>query len=141
MLADAHTLSALHARCFTTPRPWSSAEFATLLADPACVTLTTPHGFATARIVLDEAEVLTICIAPESQNQGHGRILLLALHTALQARRVHEVFLEVATTNSAARSLYAKAGYAEAGIRKDYYQSAGKTAVHAVVLRCSLAKI
>ena len=27
-------LAALHARCFTTPRPWGEAEFVDFLADP-----------------------------------------------------------------------------------------------------------
>ena len=108
------------------------------MTDPAIMFLHDPHGFACARIVLDEAELLTICIVPESQNQGHGGTLLRRLHGALRARNVAEVFLEVAETNHAARRLYAASGYDEAGIRRNYYQSAGKSAVHALVLRCQL---
>ena len=138
MLADPTQMAQLHARCFTQPRPWSAAEFADLLADRNCLTVVEPHGFAIARIVLDEAEILTICIVPESQNQGHGSRLLAALHGAAIQRQVKTIFLEVAETNMPARRLYATSGYSEAGIRRNYYESSGKAAVHALVLRCAL---
>lgn len=138
MPPDAAALATLHARCFTTPRPWSPAAFATLLADPACVVEHSAHGFAIARIALDEAELLTICIAPESQNQGAGRRLLAALHSRLHSLGVREVFLEVAATNSPARALYAASGYSAAGIRPKYYLLADKTTVDAHILRRAL---
>ncbi|UPH71598.1 GNAT family N-acetyltransferase [Abyssibius alkaniclasticus] len=134
MPPDAATLAALHARCFTTPPPWSAAAFATLLADPACVVEHGAHGFAIARIALDEAELLTICIAPESQNQGAGWRLLAALHSRLHSLGVRQVFLEVAANNSPARALYAASGYGAAGIRPKYYISPDKTAVDALIL-------
>ncbi|MEX0971072.1 MAG: ribosomal protein S18-alanine N-acetyltransferase [Paracoccaceae bacterium] len=138
MRTDPAALAKLHARCFTTPRPWSADEFATLLADPACAFESSAFGFAIARIALDEAEILTICVAPESQNQGVGRRLLEALHTRLHLIGVRAVFLEVAATNAAARAVYAAAGYIEAGIRRDYYKFGCKTAVNAHVLRRTL---
>ena len=136
--SDAAALAALHARCFTTPRPWRAAEFAALLADAACVTESTPQGFAMARMALDEAELLTICVAPESQNQGAGRGLLSALHSHLYSLGVQQVYLEVAATNAPARALYAALGYSEAGIRPNYYVSPDKTAINAHILRCAL---
>jgi len=138
MLADPAVLATLHARCFTVPRPWSADEFGGLLSDKNCVVLNDTSGFAIARVVLDEAELLTICIAPESQNQGHGARLLKALHKLIVAKGVQSVFLEVAQNNHPARRLYASSGYIDAGIRRDYYQFSGKAAVHALVLRCGL---
>ena len=138
MRANPTQMALLHTRCFTQPRPWSAAEFSSLLADQTCLTLVEPYGFAIARIVLDEAELLTICIDPESQNQGHGAQLLAALHGAAIARQVKTMFLEVAETNLPARRLYAAFGYSEAGIRRNYYQTSGKASVHALVLRCLL---
>lgn len=138
MQADPQVLAALHARCFTQPRPWSAAEFADLLADPQIILIAQPTGFACARLVLDEAELLTICVAPESQNQGLGAALLAALHGAIAARGGKTVFLEVAETNATARQLYLASGYVQAGIRRNYYQNAGKSAVHALVLRRAL---
>lgn len=138
MHADPAALAALHERCFTHPRPWTADEFAALLADPACIVIAAQHGLACARIVLDEAEILTICVAPESQNQGAGKRLLEALHDALQARGAKTIFLEVAETNAAARRLYAASGYDNAGIRRNYYSSGGNSTVHALVLRRAL---
>ena len=138
MPADPQAMAALHARCFTSPRPWRADEFAALINAPSCLIVGDDAGFAIARIVLDEAELLTICVAPESQNQGIGRGLLARLHDALQVRGVRAVFLEVAATNAAARALYTASGYSEAGFRRDYYKSPQNGTVHAHVMRLSL---
>lgn len=135
-------LATLHALCFgTTPRPWSAAEFADLLKDPANLLTADPGGagFAMARRAGPEAEILTICTAPDSRGRGIGRRLLEDLHARLAARGVDEVFLEVADTNAAARALYAAAGYVPVGYRKDYYDGGSGARVHAHVLRKSLA--
>ena len=65
------TLAALHARCFQTPRPWSEAEFETLLADPLVFLLVEGDaGLLLGRAVAGEAELLTIAVAPESRGRG-----------------------------------------------------------------------
>jgi ribosomal-protein-alanine N-acetyltransferase len=51
-----------------------------------------------------------------------------------RARRGTNVFLEVRKSNQAARLLYEKAGFVEAGRRKDYYRQPDEDAL---VLRFS----
>ena len=53
-------MAALHARTMTTPRPWSREEFAALLGSPGVFAVGEPTGFALGRVVLDEAELLTL---------------------------------------------------------------------------------
>lgn len=114
------------------------AEFQTLLADPAVVFTPGTHGFAIARVVLDEAELLTIATDPDHQAQGHATTLLAQLHQALQARTVSHIFLEVAATNLPAQALYRKLGYQQAGRRPNYYRTRTGQTVDALLLRAAL---
>ncbi|ATG49779.1 ribosomal-protein-alanine acetyltransferase [Celeribacter ethanolicus] len=115
-------LAALHAACFTTPRPWSAKEFADLLTSPT-VFLVTGEGpsFALGRAVAGEAELLTLAVAPEARGRSLGRLALQDYEAEARARGAEDAFLEVATDNTVAISLYLSEGYCESGRRKGYY--------------------
>ncbi len=115
-------LAALHGRCFPThPRPWSAAEFADLLGNPLNFLLIRPQGFLLGRSVADEAELLTLAVAPEARRMGLGRALLAEFAQTSRARGARDAFLEVASDNAAAIALYACDGWAEQGLRRNYY--------------------
>lgn len=130
-------MAEIHAASFTTPRPWTEAEFTQLLADPAILFAEAAEGFAIGRVVIDEAEVLTIAVDPEARGRGIGARLLGDLLIRLEGAGATTVHLEVAADNSAARALYATAGFAESGRRKGYYQSREGTRIDALVMRRS----
>jgi len=134
-------LAALHAVAFPgPPRPWTAAEFTDLLADPRVLLLSErDQAFVLARIAGPEAEVLTICTDPAARRRGLASILLDRLERDLARTGVEELFLEVAETNHAARALYAAAGFAERGYRKDYYTGDGAVKEHARVLAKPIA--
>jgi ribosomal-protein-alanine N-acetyltransferase len=134
-------LAALHALAFTdTPRPWTAAEFALLLAEPSTVLAARPAGFALGRIAGAEAELLTLAVHPGMRRRGHGTALVLAFEAAAMARGAEEAILEVAISNVPARGLYARLGYAPAGRRPGYYTPAGAPPVDGLVLRKLLGK-
>lgn len=135
---DAPALATLHARCFTTPRPWSAAEFASLLADTHCFLLTAPQAFLLGRVIADEAELLSLAVAPEARRQGLATRLLAGFAEASQTRGAERAFLEVAAGNLAAQALYARDGWQPGGRRKAYYRSPGGGAEDALVLWRSL---
>ena len=129
----------LHAWCFTTPRPWSAAEFAGVLADDLCFALAEhaqsgPTGFLIGRVVAGEAEVLTLAVAPDARRAGIATRLLAAFLTTAKQRGAATAFLEVAATNSAALGLYARAGFTQTGLRRGYYTGDGGAGVDAVLL-------
>lgn len=128
-------LARLHARCFTVPRPWSAAEFAAFLDDPTIRLLSRPGGFLLLRVAGGEAEILTLCVAPEARRQGLARALIEEAETACAASGCAEIFLEVAETNAPARALYEGCGFVPAGLRKDYYATPTGPKVSALVLR------
>ena len=100
-------LAALHARCFDeSPPPWSAAAFAGALAAPGAFLLTAGGAFLLGRVVADEAELLTLAVAPENRRQGTARALLGRFEAGARARGAAGAFLEVAASNAAARALY-----------------------------------
>lgn len=132
-------LAALHARCFTAPRPWNAAEFRDMLANPNTFLSTNSGGFLLSRTAGPEAEILTLAIAPESRRSGHALALLATMETRLRSLSIQQVFLEVAESNTAAVALYHAAGYASAGYRKDYYDGPNGQKVSALVLTKDLS--
>jgi ribosomal-protein-alanine N-acetyltransferase len=114
-------LAHLHARCFTRPRPWSAAEFAALLDSPHAFLLTRPQGFLLGRVVADQAELLTLAVAPDARRQGIARDLATEFAATSRARGAAYAFLEVAADNAPAQALYHASGWAESGRRRRYY--------------------
>lgn len=115
-------LARIHGASFTTPRPWSAAEFAGFLADPTCTLIAGEMGFALIRCIADEAELLTIAVAPEARRAGLGRVILHRALDAARERGAERMFLEVAADNAAAIALYLSGGFTQAGRRPGYYR-------------------
>jgi ribosomal-protein-alanine N-acetyltransferase len=131
-------MAGLHARCFDVPRPWSEAEFRALATDEAVQLLVRKAGFIMLRITLDEAEILTLAVAPEARRTGVGHALLADAITAAKVADCSQVFLEVSENNRAAIKLYENAGFQRAGRRKAYYRAPDGTQIDALILGKSL---
>jgi ribosomal-protein-alanine N-acetyltransferase len=83
-------------------------------------------GFVVARRVgLDEMEILNIAVAPEFRRRGVARALL----AQVLRDRAGRVFLEVRESNTAARTLYAGAGFRVVGVRQNYYREPPEAAI------------
>ncbi len=78
-------------------------------------------GFAIVQQIVDETTLLDICLPPEQQGRGYGHLLLTAVIDGAKAAKAVVLMLEVRESNSAARALYQKRGFAETGRRKGYY--------------------
>jgi ribosomal-protein-alanine N-acetyltransferase len=104
---------------------WTMAQCAGLLPMPG-VWLTLARdgdravGFALARLVADEAELLLLAVKPAGQRRGIGRILLEHFEDEAGARGASRLHLEVREGNHAL-SLYERAGFGLVGRRRDYY--------------------
>lgn len=120
--ADPTALAALHARCFTVPRPFTAAEFDGLLAAPECFLCTRAHGFALGREIAGEAELLTLAVSPEHQGRGIGADLVRAFLAEARLRGAETAFIEVDARNARAISLYGREGFITRGRRRGYYR-------------------
>ncbi len=96
-------------------------------------------GFVLSRLVLDEAEILTIAVAPKSRRRGVGGALLGAHLATLAAQGAKALFLEVEAGNHAALALYAQFNFYRVGARKAYYRKDAGPAAAALVLRRDFA--
>ena len=112
-------LAELHAKCFP-HKPWGVADFADLQKS-GCEIIASQNGFIVYRAVADEAEIITIGVAPDARRTGIAAALLGIIEGDLKKRGVKHIFLEVAADNAPARSLYQGNGYTEIGIRPKYY--------------------
>ncbi|MEQ9261122.1 MAG: GNAT family N-acetyltransferase [Roseovarius sp.] len=135
-------MAALHARAFAgRGRAWSAEEIAALLENPHVLAVTRPEAFALARVVADEAELLTIATDPDHRRQGLARGVLASLEHAASQRGAARLFLEVAEDNGPARGLYAACGFVEIARRKGYYAAPGGGRVDALLMEKALVPI
>jgi ribosomal-protein-alanine N-acetyltransferase len=79
-------------------------------------------GFIIARQVEDEWEIENIAVTGPARRCGLGTRLLGEFLNLVLERGGKTVFLEVRESNLAARALYGKWAFLEAGRRKMYYQ-------------------
>ena len=129
---DPHELARLHEQAFS--MPWSAREFADLLSQPGVIAIAEPDGFVLIRIVLDEAEILTLAVIPAARRLGLGRRLVEEAAVAATKGGAARLFLEVAEDNAPARALYDRAGFSQIGRRKAYYAAADGSRTDAVVM-------
>ena len=134
---DGGMLEQIHAACFADS--WDRAAFDHLLTENlACGWMATldgnPVGFVLARVLGDEAEILTFAVQPSAQRSGIGRCLLKALIDFLKSAECRKIFLEVAVDNEAAIALYASAGFIRVGARPNYYQRADQVFISASIM-------
>lgn len=80
-----------------------------------------PAGFALARVVADEAELLLIGIAPAFRRQGVGTALMQSIVADARERGATTLHLEVRANNDAV-ALYQAQGFEKIGERRDYYR-------------------
>ncbi len=82
-------------------------------------------GFAITQLVLDEATLFNIAIAPKYQQQGLGKKLLSGLIELLRSRAISTLWLEVRASNRSAIALYESLGFNEVAVRENYYPTKG----------------
>lgn len=86
-------------------------------------------GFAGIWLMVDEAHVVTMAVAPGARRAGYGRLLLHGLVMMARAEGMLSATLEVRVSNEAARALYRRYGFYDVGERKKYYHDNGEDAV------------
>jgi len=80
-------------------------------------------GFSLQRVIVDEAELLLLAVAPSWRGHGIGRALLGQFIDDSRARSAHRLHLEVRDGNPAVQ-MYRLAGFDLAGRRSKYYRGA-----------------
>ena len=97
-------LSNLHKKCFPN-KPWSADEFRDLQKS-GCEIIMSQNGFIVYRIAVDEAEIITIGVAPQMRRNGIASAMIGIIEKNLKNQGVKKIFLEVSATNIPAQKLY-----------------------------------
>ena len=87
------------------------------------------QGFIVGRAVGEEWEIENIAVAGPARRIGRGTRLLGEFLDLARGRGAQAVFLEVRESNQAARRLYEKWAFIEAGRRKHYYREPKEDAI------------
>jgi len=137
---DLEEIMAVELRAY--PYPWTEGIFRDcmrvgyscwVLADEGMIL-----GYGVMSMAAGECHVLNLCVRPECQGQGYGRVLLNGLLDTARRHRIQTAFLEVRPSNTSAVHLYQSEGFNEVGLRKRYYP-ADQGREDALVLAKSLA--
>lgn len=121
---DVAAICQLECRCFQDP--WSEqvireslgypgGEAAGLFVDSRLC------GYYFTGRVLDEGELMNLCVDGEFRRRGFARALLGHMEGEMKTGGVRCIYLEVRKRNTPARNLYLSEGYEEVGIRPGYY--------------------
>ncbi len=94
-------------------------------------------GHGVINVIIDEAHLLNITVAPQSQGRGLGWLWLERLMQRAAELKAGECFLEVRASNQSAYRLYERYGFNEIGRRRDYYPAVGGRE-DALVMACTL---
>lgn len=85
-------------------------------------------GYGGFWMMVDEAHISTLAVAPSYRRRGVGELLLLTMIEEAQRRGAATVTLEVRVSNLPAQRLYEKYGFTVQGRRVRYYSDNGEDA-------------
>lgn len=122
--SDIEEVLEIERQCF--PVPWSLesfkkefknsfARYVVALIDGQIV------GYGGVWLIIDEGHITNIAVRKGFRKKGIGSELLKGLIEVCKNRDLTSMTLEVRESNLAARNLYKKHGFMEAGIRPKYY--------------------
>ena len=115
----------LQIECAAYAYPWSRNIFKGCLRDDYCCRVLELDGeiagYAIMSMGRDEAHLLNLCVDPGRHRMGLGDCLLNFMLDFARNHKAETTFLEVRPSNEAARRFYEKRGFAEVGMRTNYY--------------------
>jgi ribosomal-protein-alanine N-acetyltransferase len=91
-------------------------------------------GYGIMSVGSGECHILNVCVAPDCQGRGLGRLMVDRLIAIAKRNKVSIAFLEVRVSNERAFGLYSGMGFNEIGRREDYYPAPGGGRESALVL-------
>ena len=112
--------------CFSDP--WSEKSVASELDNKLAWWLVATDGdrvagYVGSQTVMGETDMMNIAVHPDYRRRGLAEALVNALVEDLKKQESHCLTLEVRASNEAAQKLYEKLGFAQVGLRKNYYRN------------------
>ncbi len=119
-------IAELEKLCFSDP--WSEKSVASELDNKLAWWLVATDGdrvagYVGSQTVMGETDMMNIAVHPDYRRRGLAEALVNALVEELKKQESHCLTLEVRASNEAAQKLYEKLGFAQVGLRKNYYRN------------------
>lgn len=123
--ADIPFAAEIEKKCFV--HPWSEQSISEEMSRDNSVFLMafdgeTSVGYVGLSSVLDEGYMGNLAVIESYRRKGIGKALMLELIKECQALDLAFITLEVRVTNTPAVKLYEALGFAQVGLRKNYYK-------------------
>jgi ribosomal-protein-alanine N-acetyltransferase len=134
--ADVPAITRLYGQAFEIP--WQATTLQKLLqygaAGLVLCNASSLQGFILWRVAADEAEIITLAVAPACRRKGHATRLLQEMLHHLRPMGIGHIYLEVRASQSGALQLYRRAGFIPHGQRRGYYTKADGTQEDAILM-------
>ncbi len=119
-------IAQLEKLCFNDP--WSERSIASELDNQLALWLValegeTVAGYVGSQSVMGESDMMNIAVHPAYRRRGIAENLVDSLVAVLNETGNHSLTLEVRASNTPAKALYEKLGFAQVGLRKNYYRN------------------
>ena len=123
---DIETVAFLESLIF--PDPWSAKSIKETHENNNALILGayqegTLIGYVIFYYVLDEGEIARIAVSPSYRRQGVADKIFSGLLAFCNDNGIERILLDVRISNESAISFYRKSGFAEDGIRKNFYDN------------------
>ena len=132
-VSDAEAVARIENECFSQPLTYE--QIVTQINDESYILLCAKDGageligYAGMYFVLDEGYITNVAVSPLTRRMHAGDALMEGLEGFSVEKELSFITLEVRESNAPAIALYAKHGFAAAGLRRDYYMAPKENAV------------
>jgi ribosomal-protein-alanine N-acetyltransferase len=119
-------------------KPWSKNLFLSEFRSPSVsmlmvalgdVPLRSVVGYIVCWIVSDEMHILNLAVDQSFRRRGIAKKLVLTALKRAHQKGIKRAFLEVRSSNMAAKKLYSDLGFTGTSVRRDYYEEPIEDAV------------
>jgi len=137
---DIEIIASLEAEIF--PDPWSVKSIReTHENQSACIFGAYKEevliGYVIFYYVLDEGEIARIAVSPSCRRQGVAEQIFAGLLGFCAEKSIERILLDVRISNEPAIAFYRKSGFAEDGVRKNFYNNPKE---HALLMSVDVAR-
>ena len=128
MMMDCHVGAVVQLEKLCFQDPWSETSVRSEVTNPLSLWLVALDedrlvGYVGSQSVMGEADMMNLAVDPDYRCRGIGASLVNGLVSALKARDVSSLTLEVRASNEKAIRLYLAHGFMQVGRRPNYYRN------------------
>tara|TARA_Y100000589_G_scaffold269705_1_gene261776 strand:- start:73 stop:492 length:420 start_codon:yes stop_codon:yes gene_type:complete len=134
-------MAKLHLNSEANHRIWDAREFAEILSSKGVFAESHEHGFAIARLIDFEAELILLVTDKFHQNNGLASNCLIKIEKKIVENGGKKLILEVSESNKAAIKVYERLNYKKVSVRKLYSRNKKGKFENALVMQKDLLPI